>query len=51
MEGPTTVKPPGVNKDMGSGQGRQRGGELTQETAEDVGMRCGAQRQVAEAGR
>ena len=49
---PQWKTPPGADRDLGAGQGRQRGDERTQETASDVGTRCGVQTQsqAAEAG-
>ena len=39
-EGPMEGRTPGADREMGSGRGRQRGGEWTRETSDTV-MRCG----------
>ena len=50
MDGPATGKPPGADRDLDAGQGRQREVERTRETAADVGTWSGSHSQVAEAG-
>ena len=44
------ANPPGADRDLGAGQGRQRGGVQSWDTAADSGTRHGAQRRAAEAG-
>ena len=49
VEVPTAYDPPGTNRDLGTGRGRQGGGERTRDTAAESGTRRGAQRQATEA--
>ena len=49
LKDPQQANPPGVNRDLGAGQGQQRGVAQSQETMVDSGTRRGAQIQVAEA--
>ena len=48
-EGPTEDDPPGTDMDLGTGRGRQGGGEQTWYTAAKTGTRHRAQRLAAEA--
>ena len=52
-EGPVMGElPPGVDRDLGGGRGRQRGGYPSTGTSEDVGTRNGVQgRAVEDSGR
>ena len=49
-EGPTVHDPPGTERDLGTGQGWQGGGERMRDTATEAGTQRGAQRRAAEAG-
>ena len=51
MEGLASGEPPGANRELGAGRGRQRKGKQTGDMAADAGMRHGAQRQAAVDGR
>ena len=50
MEGSVAGKLSGANRDLGAGQGRQRGGCRMRDMAEDAGPRRRAQRRVEKAG-
>ena len=43
--------PPGADRDLGAGQGQQRGGVKVMGHILETGIQCGAQRQEAEAGK
>ena len=45
-----TGEPPGADRDVGAGQGRQMRGQTDARKTSDTGMQRGAQRQAAEAG-
>ena len=48
--GPVMVEPPWAYMDLRAGQGRKSGGHTVTGHGTDIGMRCGSQRQEAEAG-
>ena len=49
-DGPATGEPPGDDRELVTGQGRQRGVKWMRETATDAGTRRRAQSQAAEDG-